>query len=235
MLLFYARLAAKIIVGYFVIVFFAVGLAMLASALEGRALDTSLSRIEAAVVETAPIFFATFFVGIPVLVTLAIAALSALMVLMSRPKGELLSTLTAGGQSLLDYRVCNACIETAEPNQLFHSVMRAMGADKSANAQLDLIRRKAGGLWVGGRVFLTTDRIVFVPNALNAMLQDNVSAISFDVSEVVDVGQRSGLMTTLVDIRTCANVLTIRGYRMKAFGRAIQDARAGRMCAAHAT
>ena len=71
-LLLIGRLLAKAVAAYVATVFFAAGVAILVSAIEGCSVKGVFPRIETAIAETAPIYFATFLVGIPVAVTLAI-------------------------------------------------------------------------------------------------------------------------------------------------------------------
>jgi len=146
----------------------------------------------------------------------------------ARPKGRDLALLTASApdERVLAYRVCGACFQDVQPSAFASALVDA--ADAHLEPVLGVIRQMTGGIWVGGRVILTTHRVVFSPNGLNRMLQDNPPTIALALADLSEAKQRFGLATAIVDIRSPAFTLTVRGYRMRSFVAVIERARAER-------
>ncbi|MBL8537029.1 MAG: hypothetical protein JNM59_06460 [Hyphomonadaceae bacterium] len=146
----------------------------------------------------------------------------------ARPKGRDLVMLTASahGERVLAYRVCGACFQEVQPSALANTIFDS--ADAHLEPVLGVVRQMTGGIWVGGRVILTTHRVVFLPNGLNRMLQDNLPTIALALADVSEAKQRFGLATAIVAIRSPAFTLTVRGYRMRSFVADIERARADR-------
>lgn len=168
--------------------------------------------------------------GVALLILLGVAVMSAISLALmtaAKPKGRDLEMLTssAPGEQLLAYRVCNACLTDVEPNEFFDLVMRALGAKQGAGAVLGLTKRLTGGLWVGGRVFLTSQRIVFMPNALNTAIQKGLQTVALNLRDVSGIERRAGFVTKIVDLETPGGVLSVRGAKMQAFADAIERAR----------
>lgn len=163
------------------------------------------------------------------LIALAILGVSVAMSISAKPKGAVLEFLTSGapGETVIETRVANACLADAEPNALFRYVMDATGASKGADPALELIRKMSGGLWVGGRVFLTSHRIVFLPNALNRAVHKELPVIAFRLADVTGVATRFGFVTNIADFATPAGLLTVRAYGMKAFAEKVVAAQSG--------
>ncbi len=163
----------------------------------------------------------------------AIFAISFAMTLNAKPKGEDLAffTSSAPDESVIDFRVANACLADAEPNALFNVIMAATGASKSVDPTLHLIKQMSGGLWVGGRVILTTHRVIFTANAMNRAVHTALPVIAFRLSDVSGVTTRFGFVTRIAAIRTPAGTLTVRAFGMNRFAEAIEQARARRTTA----
>ncbi|HEY1246098.1 MAG TPA: hypothetical protein VGF29_14825 [Hyphomicrobiaceae bacterium] len=105
----------------------------------------------------------------------------------------------------------------AEPSRL----VRAL----SSSRVLDGMKGLMGGLWVGGTVSLTRDAVVFEPNWVNRLAHVRVASRALPLSHVVQVKDRSGWFTRIVDVRTDDNqTLTFRCYGAPAFARKIRGA-----------
>jgi hypothetical protein len=76
-------------------------------------------------------------------------------------------------------------------------------------------------------VFLTTHRIVFVPNAMNRAVHRNLETVVVDLKDVTEVSERFGLVTRIVEIKTRASTFAIRAYDVRAFADQVR-ARLGR-------
>lgn len=149
----------------------------------------------------------------------------------ARPKGRDLALLTSSAPSerVLAYRVCGACFQDVQPSAFTNALVDAADAQlEQLESVVGVIRQMTGGVWVGGRVILTTHRVVFLPNGLNRMLQDNLPTIALALADVSEAKQRFGLATAIVDVRGSAFTLTVRGYRMRSFVADIERALADR-------
>jgi hypothetical protein len=162
-----------------------------------------------------------------VLTVVVIAGISFFLSATSQPKGSDLEFLQSSvpEERLVDYRVCNAIIKNAEPKLFVDLAMLATGIDDVAGLTLKLMKKMAGGLWVGGRAFLTTHRVVFMPNALNRAVQDGLAVVAVRLEDVTGVRERFGFVTRILDIETRAGALTIRCLRASQFGSAIEAER----------
>ena len=110
-------------------------------------------------------------------------------------------------------KIANALIEDAEP---FISDVRPI---------LSLFRAVQGGLWVGGRVTLTSQSVSFAANTLNRIGQSGSLDVSVPLMEVTDVEVLPGLFTNIVAITTPHRVLKVRCYGARRFADAVSAAR----------
>lgn len=95
----------------------------------------------------------------------------------------------------------------------------------SAGAVLDQYKERHGGLWVGGRVTLTTSEIVFAPNRLNRAIHTTDTATSLAVADVVEVSVRKAAFTSIVTVTARSGAsLTFRCYGAKKFANRIKAA-----------
>lgn len=112
---------------------------------------------------------------------------------------------------LLTTKVANAFIADAEPSV----------AIPVASA----LRSAWGGLWVGGRVTLTTETVSFSANTLNRIAQSGTHDVSVPLTRITDVDVLSGFFTRIVAITTPEFVFKVRCYRAARFAEAILAAR----------
>lgn len=105
---------------------------------------------------------------------------------------------------------------SAEARRLF-----IFGGDSA----VDWLRHRMGGLWVGGAVTLTHAALSFGPNALNAAVHANDTSHSVPLDHVVDVQDRFGVLTRIIDVRLDDGTLfTFRCFGARAFARQIKAA-----------
>lgn len=69
-----------------------------------------------------------------------------------------------------------------------------------ANAEIDLLRQKLGGLWVGGTLSVSEDAIVFGANALNQWLQAGPLRLKIPMKDVTAVNLRRGVLTKIIEV-----------------------------------
>jgi hypothetical protein len=162
-------------------------------------------------------------------IVLVMSALCILLAANAKPKGRDLEFLTSSvpGESILDTRVANACLADAEPNALSELIMMATDAGVGTDATIGLIRKMSGGLWVGGRVFITSHRVVFIPNGMNRALHKALPVIAFRLSDITEANMRFGMVTKIADVSTKTGTLTIRAFDMNGFVMKLNAARAG--------
>ena len=98
-----------------------------------------------------------------------------------------------------------------------------------SDSSVDWLRARMGGLWVGGAVTLTRDRLSFGPNALNAAVHADDTSQSVALDRVVAVQDRFGWLTRIVDVTTDdGSVFTFRCFGARAFAEKIRQAVAAR-------
>ncbi len=167
------------------------------------------------------------FLG-PLVVVLG--GISLVAALRGQPDEAETAFLTSGfpGERLIRVQVCNACITDAEIDDMAGLVLKALGAAEAAALSFEAIRSLTGGLWVGGRVGLTSHRVMFLPNAMNRAVHRDVEIIALRLEDVVAVRDRFGVLTRIVDFETAAGTLTVRVYKARRFLRAVEAAREAR-------
>ena len=112
-------------------------------------------------------------------------------------------------------KIANALIEDAQAHT---SGLRPV---------LSAFRAVWGGLWVGGRVTLTSESVSFAANTLNRIAQSGTLDVSLPLKQVTDVRVLPGFFTNIVAISTPDQVLKIRCYWARHFADAVIGARDG--------
>lgn len=169
---------------------------------------------------------AVFAGALAVTIVIVLALLSARMSATSHPTDREMQALTSSnpGERLIGYRTCNALVEDAVAEMrspLIEALAPKDGAGAVSDA-LNSVSRAAGGLWVGGRAFLTNHRFVFLPNAVNRAVHKDLRPIAVDLKDVAFVTERFGIVTRIIDIKTTTGVLSIRALGASAFARQIR-------------
>jgi|SRR6186713_2731555 len=116
-------------------------------------------------------------------------------------------------------RVCDALIETAEPNALLKFLLRKT----KVNIVIGVVKRLGGGLWVGGNVYLYPDAIEFRPNGLNKLIHAGNISWRVPLQEVLEVTTGSGFVTQVITIRTERVKFKIRCYGADRLARLIRS------------
>jgi hypothetical protein len=101
--------------------------------------------------------------------------------------------------AVLIKRVANALIHNTALNPLADAYFRwtTLGV---ANAELDLLKGKMGGLWVGGTLKVSDDAIVFDANALNRLFQGGELQLTIPMGKISAVNLRFGILTRIIDV-----------------------------------
>lgn len=120
---------------------------------------------------------------------------------------------------IIAWKIANALIKDAEPSRLANTLLFASAPF------IKWMKGAWGGLWVGGTVSLTRDKLIFEPNVLNRMAHAAVSARTLPLARVSEVVDRFGWFTRIVDVRTDdGETLTFRCYGAPAFAEKIRSA-----------
>lgn len=124
------------------------------------------------------------------------------------------------GEGLIESRTCNLLSDKAR----FHERITSMGRRGGALlAGLMLSSSLTGGVWVGGRVFLTTHRLIFLPNAINQALHANLEAMTIDLARIAAVEVRSGFVTSIVTVKG-DGAISLRLFSAQAFASKVREA-----------
>lgn len=95
---------------------------------------------------------------------------------------------------------------------------------RSVDWVLEQYRRRYGGLWVGGRVTLTSKSIAFSPNALNRATHAGTLDVDIPLALIVRVDLLPGVVTKIVAIHTVGGLLKVRCYGASNLAHAIEKA-----------
>lgn len=87
-------------------------------------------------------------------------------------------------------------------NALIANVDVGVPMTSAAGRVLGRYRRRYGGLWVGGRVTVTTTDVQFHANALNRSIQSGQLDIIIDLRSIDSVELLPGFVTKIIAIRT---------------------------------
>ena len=92
---------------------------------------------------------------------------------------------------------------------------------------VDAAREHLGGLWVGGRLTLTTDELTFRPNGLNESIHTGSLGIAIPLRAVEEVLDLPGVLTKVIGVRHDGRVDRFRTWGARKVAQRIRDA-AGR-------
>jgi hypothetical protein len=122
--------------------------------------------------------------------------------------------------TIIAWKYANAFVPDAEMSDGARRAFLFGGA-----SSVDWLRRRMGGLWVGGAVTLTREALHFGPNALNAAAHADDTSRSVRLDRGIEVSDRFGWITRIVDVRTEeGETLTFRCFGARAFADEIRRA-----------
>jgi len=113
-------------------------------------------------------------------------------------------------------KLCNALYADA--------ALTPRGAAFAAGPVVDRLRKRMGGLWVGGRLNIDNAAIRFEANSLNRMLQDNIAPVSIGLACVRSVELEGGWVTKIVAVHHDGGVFRFRCYGARAVAGALRCA-----------
>lgn len=113
-------------------------------------------------------------------------------------------------------KLANALVEDAEVDGTV--------AEMDIGAPLERSRQKYGGVWVGGRVTLTTESLAFGANALNRALQTGTLDSAIPLTSIIGVEELGGFVSQKVRVTYAGGSFTFRCFGAKRVARRIRDA-----------
>jgi hypothetical protein len=124
-----------------------------------------------------------------------------------------------GSDTLLSKAV-NCFVEDAHAKEhLAGSVAAGMtgmpiagAVDRGVNRAITRRKAKEGGLWVGGRLVLTSSRLTFAPNAANRAVHKQLPELSVDLNAIRSVTLLPGLVTKIILVETDDQSVRFRCY-----------------------
>jgi hypothetical protein len=117
-------------------------------------------------------------------------------------------------QGVLVTKVANALIQDA-----------ASPLEKgSVGASARRYRQRHGGLWVGGRVAMTSAELRFSPNAANRLVHYGDSSFTIPLSAITQVDVEPGFFTKIIAVTWTDRVTRLRCYGAARFADQIRAA-----------
>jgi hypothetical protein len=93
----------------------------------------------------------------------------------------------------------------------------------NGEATLQHIRKKYGGLWVGGKVTATLDGIRFAPNAMNKALHVGLEPVHIPLAGVTSVHREFGWLTGIVVVKHAGGEFRFRCFGAKQTAKALES------------
>lgn len=109
-------------------------------------------------------------------------------------------------EQVITSKMANALIEEASVD------LPSLPHDKILREVLGAFKKAYGGLWVGGRVTLTTTEVRFSPNALNRLVHSGQLDIAIPLAAIIDVDIVGGFVTKIVAIHAADKIVKVRCY-----------------------
>ena len=80
-----------------------------------------------------------------------------------------------------------------------------------------MVRKKHGGLWVGGRVTLTRAELGFAPNAVNRLVHFGDPSFKIPLFAIRHIDVEPGFVTKIIAVTWTGGVTRFRCYRATLF------------------
>ena len=129
-------------------------------------------------------------------------------------------------ESVIVSRVANALVEDAQRSPDAGAVVDAAGGSSdSVDWVLDRFRAQYGGLWVGGRLTLTANRLEFHPNGVNRIANRGSLDVEIDLREVTGpITVLPGVVTKIIAVPVGGRVFKARCWGAARMAEQIQAA-----------
>jgi hypothetical protein len=111
-------------------------------------------------------------------------------------------------------KFANAFVPDAQPSGLIGGPARDV---------VERLRRRWGGLWVGGTMEADATGIVFTPNALNRAAHEGLAPIAVAAGAIRSIRREFGWFTGIVVVQHTTGRLVFRCYGARGVARALAD------------
>jgi hypothetical protein len=101
-------------------------------------------------------------------------------------------------------KFANAFVPNAVPSELIGG---------AALKAVDRFGKKHGGLWVGGKVVVTPEQLLFAPNGMNVALHEGLKAVRIPLVSIRSVKREFGWVTGIVVVEHAHG-----SFRFRCFG-----------------
>ena len=116
--------------------------------------------------------------------------------------------------ALLEKKAANALISGVEMRRSFDTFLRGETFG-FLNWFLEVLRKRQGGLWVGGTLIVYEDRIQFSPNFANRLVQSGDMSFDLPWTEVSKISWRPGVLTGIIELSHAGKVEAVRCFGSK--------------------
>lgn len=120
-------------------------------------------------------------------------------------------------EEILIDKLCNAFMPEADASPGAAAVGEAAGAmigDVVEN-EIASFRKKHGGLWVGGRIYITTASVTFSVNAMNAKFHSPIPEVRIPLAEIQEVSLEPAFFMDTITVKGGGKELKFKCYGAK--------------------
>lgn len=100
----------------------------------------------------------------------------------------------------------------------------AGAVDRGVNRAITGRKAKEGGLWVGGRLVLTSSRLTFAPNAANRAVHTQLPEVSVELNAIRSVTLLPGLITKIIFVEADDQSVRFRCFGAASVAERIREA-----------
>lgn len=115
-------------------------------------------------------------------------------------------------------KFCNIFSEDIEAKNI---TVRSGLASHSIKDTIDKIKKKKGGLWVGGKFTISEGGFNFYTNTMNKAAHISDADISFDLSEIKKVWRDFGWVSGIINLQLENQLVRVRCFGAKKVAREI--------------
>ncbi|HBE88487.1 MAG TPA: hypothetical protein DDW67_05025 [Elusimicrobia bacterium] len=120
-------------------------------------------------------------------------------------------------EEILIDKLCNALIPDAEVSPgvaVFGGVEGSM-LGSAVDSTLASFRKKHGGLWVGGRIYVTTASVTFSVNAMNKAFHSPIPDVRIPLAEITEVTHEPAIFMDTITVKGGGKELKFKCYGAK--------------------
>lgn len=87
---------------------------------------------------------------------------------------------------------------------------------------IEVVRRKSGGFWIGGRLDLLPDKVAFCPNTLNEAIIQAAPKIAIYYSEIISLNIQKAFISDILSVATASQTIKFRCRNAQIVARQIE-------------